>query len=1072
MHEPAAQLVSTTLAVLGLGFERAWWLWALLVLVPTMTLGALWLRTMSRERKWSALLLRAALILTLVGLLVGVSNVRSTRRLAVIAVVDVSGSVRSFVPEKRGDDGVTRSALERARAFLRQSVGPRGEEDILGLVVFDGSRVTIAPPRPGVSGASSIGRPGGAGSADPVLDRDWEGGAETRVRDATDIGAALRQAAAMFPPDANRRIVLISDGNETTGDALAAARAIGRDIPVDVVPLNYEVRREVIVEGLDAPARAAPDSVLTLTARLRATAPSRGVIRLLREGEPVNISTGAGKPGDTSAGLGRRVELKAGMNVVLLSVPVGAKGSLHRFSLVFEPESGLSSVEGGDTLGANNTAEAFTMTPAAGRVLLVDGVSEGAPEAAGSTLARALRTEGIDVDVVASSGVPGDLLALQNYDLIILQNVSAGAVTPDRQELLVRYVSDFGAGLVMIGGPDSFASGGWRGSRIEPILPVDLELPDQMVTSQASLILIIDTSGSMGASVMGSSRSQQDVANEGAAIAIRSLERRDQVGLIEFNSDAREVVPLQQNTNPDQAARAALALTPNGGTNMPPALDLAMGRLRNARTNVKHIVVLSDGQSMGAEQLPEKVRAMRREGITVSTIAVGDGADRQMMRRMAQEGGGAFYEVDNPTILPRIFLKAISVVRPPLIREEPFEPRLLASGSPVTAGLDSAIPRLGGLALTVPKSSGPDGRRPNITYAMLSPQGEPVMAHWSVGLGQVAAFTSDAHDRWASKWLDWPGYRQFWRQVVRSLGRQQASRSTDLSVTARGDQVALRLELTDDRGQPMDDLSVAGVVSVADGATRSVRLTQESPGVYVATVPSARAGNVLAVLRPQGADGRSMAPVIGGTVVPAGREYRALRSNEALLREVAQITGGREMNIDAPTPGALFDRTNIEPREARLPLWPVLMVWALVLLMLDVATRRVAWDRLLSRRLGGSMLDEAVAGARDRSEQIARSVGGLRRAPEPALSGGPGMAHATSPATIDLASPVAAPVTAGATRESTRASAAARAAQQEPLSTAAPAPAKAAGEAREGESALMAAKRRARERRDREDGSL
>lgn len=1029
---------------MGVGFEHPVWLWALLLVPACAAIGWSGFRSMSQSRRVVSIGLRALLIIVMVGMLAGVNAVRSTNRLAVVALVDVSESVRVFVPPGAGSDGVVRTALERVRQFLRETAGTRGDEDLLGVVLFDGQRVTVATPRPG------LGRGEASPGADPVIDRPWDVSADPNSRNATDIASAVRHAAALFPPDANRRILLISDGNQTEGDALTAAQSVGRDTRIDVVPLRFQVLREVVLESVSAPTRAAPGTTVTVSVVLRSTSATSGMLRFFREGVAVNIADR-----DTPAGdLGRRVSLSPGTNIVLLSVPL-PPGRVHRFTAIFEPDGGVGGADSGDTVAANNRGDAFTMTPTAGRVLIVDGVSDADPAGSGSILAQTLRDGEIDVAVVSPAGLPADLLELQQNDLIVLQNVPAGAVPVEVQNNLVRFVNDFGGGLVMIGGPDSFGAGGWRGSAIDPILPVALDLPERLVKPTAALVIVMDTSGSMAAAVMGSQRSQQDISNEGAAIAVRSLDRTDLIGVIEFNSVTRTLVPLQRNENPDAVARTILSMSPGGGTNMPPALREAQRMLRNADAQVKHVVVLSDGESVGRDRLPEIARQMRAEGITVSTIAVGDAADRAIMGEIASLGGGVFYTVDNPTILPRIFLRAVSVIRTPMIREEPFAPQLVASGSPLTAGLSGDLPPLRGLTLTAPRAVDERGRRAGVTYAMLTPEGEPVLAHWQVGLGQVAAFTSDAHDRWAIDWLRWPGYRQFWTQAARILARPQGTRAADLNVSIRGQTMTIRLELSGDEGRPLDDLFVSGAVFGPDGQSREVRLSQDGPGSYAARVPVQLSGNYILTLRPMRLDGTMLPPIVGGAVAPAGAETRALQSDDALLAEVADITGGRVLDLDNPRI-MLFDRSGLEPRQARLPLWPDLLGWAIVLVLLDVASRRVAWDRLISRRYGGGLFSDVELPRL--GETAARTLGRLRKVapqtearPVPAWPGGSdgspvaGSARekgapASGPTTVTSVSPGPLPTESGLGS-----------------STGTDAP-------RPGESPLMAAKRRARER--------
>src|SRR5258705_2432736 len=124
------------------------------------------------------------------------------------------------------------------------------------------------------------------------------------MQECTDIAQGIRLGAAMIPPDAAGRIVLFSDGNQTQGNALEAAREAtgggagaiagnaqtrGR-LPIDAVPLAYNVASEVMIESVDSPPQAPAESVVTVRVVLQSAAPARGTLQLLREGQPLDIN--------------------------------------------------------------------------------------------------------------------------------------------------------------------------------------------------------------------------------------------------------------------------------------------------------------------------------------------------------------------------------------------------------------------------------------------------------------------------------------------------------------------------------------------------------------------------------------------------------------------------------------------------------------------------------------------------------------------------------------------------------------------------------------------------------------
>lgn len=909
-----------------LRFEEPVWFWLLAAALPLALVAGAWFTAMSPTRRWSALLLRLALLASLTAMLAGASMVRKTDNLAVIALVDVSGSVRRF-GEVRDPSGRVIPAVERARTFLEAAAARRGPDDFLGIVAFGAEPVAVATP-----------------SRADVLGRDLD----IRTAEGTDLAHAIRLARAMIPPDAAARLVVISDGNQTSGDAVAAANEVaqspaagGLRVPIDVVPIAYTIDNEVAVELVDAPPAAAGEAPVSVRVVLSATAASTGTLRLLRENAPVDIDP-------DSPATGRRVSLRPGLNVQVIDVKL-PPGRVHRFRAVYEPDVDDAGGFIGDTVADNNRGEAFTITPGRGSVLLVDG-ADGDPSR--SPLLAALTGSGIEVRSVVPEAMPADPLSLEEFDAIILQNVPAELIPAAAQQQLLAYVRDMGGGLIFVGGPDAFGAGGWKGSVLEPVFPVRLDLPDRVVIPEAATIFVIDNSGSMARGVLGSTRSQQEVANDATALAIQSLDPRDLVGIITFNSDASVRVRLAPNTNPQRNAQIARGIGAGGGTNMPPALEEALAQLNASDAKIKHIVVLSDGRSQGTENLPALASRIARDGIRISTIAVGSDADLTTMAEIARRGNGAYYYAVNPSSLPRVFLKAVRVVRAPLIREEPFDPIITQAGSRFTAGIVSP-PTLEGLVLT-------DARpEPTIVRAMITPTGEPLLAHWQVGLGQAVAFTSDTQN-WARAWLAWPQYQTFWSQLVRAASRPTGQRAYTARSETVGGSVRFKLEALDDSGRPVDGLFVPATVFTPQGEQRPIRLLQTGPGLYEAALDVTEGGSYVALIKPE-RQGAKLPPAIVGSTVVEGAEYRARSADIGLLTQVAERTGGRVLDLADPAAARLFSRDGIRPREASTLIWRTLLVWAIVLFLLDIATRRVAWDRWVSRRFGAGGGAEAAA---------------------------------------------------------------------------------------------------------------
>ncbi len=1004
---------------MNLVFVEPVWLLLALLAIPLGYVLVRWCVAMARIRRWSAVVTRVVLMSLIAAMLAGASSVHETSKVAVVAVVDVSDSVRRFGWLGMDSEGGRVDVLEAVTRSLRSLDAGRGPDDLLGVVVFGGDSAAIATP----TRASITGR-----------DLD------VRLAEGTDLAGAIRLAGAMVPPDAAGRLLLISDGNQTLGDALEATREVTSrsstgSLGVDVVPVDFRIGDETIVESVIVPTQASAESVVTVRVVISTVNGTTGTLYLTEENTTIDIN-------GSDPGPGRRLELTPGRHAILLDVPL-PQGRIHRFKATFEPDMTRTAdgpVFAGDTHLDNNQAEAFTISPGSGAVLIVDGVGDGNPGGEGGVLAQSLTRSGAEVRFVAPEGVPTDLLGLQPYDLVILQNVPADALSENVQQNLAAHVRDMGGGLIMIGGPASFGSGGWMGSPVEPLLPVKLDIGEKLVERRTAIVLVLDSSGSMSASVGGSFKSQQQIANAAAALAVRSLGANDMVGVIRFSNSAAWVKELGPNENPLETAAAIESITPGGGTNIPPGLEMARQALLGVDAAVKHIIVLSDGRSMGSELLPGMAEQLMSEDINVSTISVGDGADTETMFAMADKGGGVHYPVTNPSVLPRVFVRAVRIVRDPLIKEGLFQPVVLPTGSPALSGLTS-MRGLEGLVLTAFRDEA------LVTNALATPEGEPVLSHWTVGLGRVAAFTSDAH-RWAAPWFGWDGYDTFWAQLSQLIARAPAARGVELSTEIDSGQLRVRMLALDSEGNPVEGLAVPATVYTPGGERVELTLEQSGPGQYEGVTDAGTSGNYIAIVRPR--DGsRALPPVLGGATQSASAEYASLRGDRQLLEQIAEISGGRVMDLSQLSAENLYERGTIEPRRAEASLWRTLLLLSVVVMLLDVATRRIAWDRFITER------EPRAAGA----GQVAAgaTLSELRKAAK---------AEKAEESTVRLTAADASKVALEARQKRAQARKAAR--EQARQSSAAHS-AKLTDETKpkkkaENESGLLAAKRRARER--------
>lgn len=933
-------------------FDQPALLWLVLLAVPLLILGLRTLRGMDPVRRATTLALRTVLLVLIVAMLAGPHAVREHDHLTVIGLIDISGSVQRFadlprVPDQYG----SQTNIDYLRWWFREATSLRVPDDRFGLVAFDGQAIAVSAPT-------------GGEYVDDNLDMP--------MMEGTNIAEAIRLGLAMFPGDTGRRLVLASDGNETIGDALEAARhaagatgadAIERDhqhdigVPIDVLPIEYRIERDVQIVRVETPPHAQPGQTVTVRMILESTHEVPGRLILRREGEPVDLLPS--EPGHS-----RPVTLPPGQSVHLAQVTLGEM-PINRFEARFEPDDTADNV-----LPENARAEAFTATPSRGRMLIL---SQRADEAQ-NLLARMLRAADIPVEVLPPELLPSDLLGLQNFNLIVLENVPSYAISQQQQNLLARYVDQLGGGLIVTGGEQGFGAGGWTRTVLADVMPLELDPPKELRAPPSGLVLVLDKSGSMNRPVAGARATQQEIANEGAALAIESLHSETWVGVVTFDHAPELYVPMQVNANPRELADRVRAIRPAGGTRIEPALRMGWEMLEGVDEPLqhRHIVLLTDGISQDPT-MDEFIERMSRENVTITTIGVGDNIDAAQLQMIADGTGSVFYHVRDPRRLPRVLVDSVQEFNKPLLKEGSFEPRVMPTGSTLTVGMDAAPP-LGGLVITAPRQDR------TAVLEMTHPDGEPLLAHWQVGLGRVAAFTSQIEGRWSRQWEAWPGAQQFWTQLARTIARPPVSRDAELITTVRDGRLEVVLEAVDEEEGYLDYLTVEGMVYMPDGSSMPMRLRQTGPGRYEGSTAAPQAGVYVVALNPRVGQ-RQLTPVIGGASRATSEEYRRYEANSALLEEIAEITGGRMLNMDEPTAVNMFDRAGMPVSASYLPIWPTLLVWAMAVFLLDVACRRIAWDWPMVKA-GVVYAVERVVPARVRGQRVVRTLGSLRRVSE------------------------------------------------------------------------------------------
>jgi len=402
--------------------------------------------------------------------------------------------------------------------------------------------------------------------------------------------------------------------------------------------------------------------------------------------------------------------------------------------------------------------------------------------------------------------------------------------------------------------------------------------------------------------------------------------------------------------------RAIENLTFGDMPDMHPSVQMAFNGLIGADAGQKHVIIISDGDPSPPRS--SLLRQFVEAGITISTVGVfpHSPGDLNMMKSIADDTNGRYYPVTTSTALatlPQIFIKEAQTVKRPLIWEgEPFTPTLGASGLEVMRGI-SGVPPITGYIVTA--------EREGLTQVTLRGQeADPVCAMWQHGLGRAVAYTSDVSTRWGAAWQSWPDFRAFWEQHVRWAMRPSGNADVRARLETRGDETIIVVDALGPDGERLNFAQFQGRVAGPGGEAMDVRLAQVGPGRYEGTFRSDDPGSYVMSLRyaAPGPDGQRIeGSVQAASTRPFTDEFRALEDNAALLRQVAERTGGRVLNAD-PAQADLWSRGGLPVPVSAQPIWLATAIFAMAVFLVDVAVRRIRIEiavirSLIAKALGG-----------------------------------------------------------------------------------------------------------------------
>lgn len=765
-------------------------------------------------------------------------------------------------------------------AYAKDSTQYKGKEDTVGIVIFgENASVEIMPVR------------------QLKMDRIYS----FVGKDHTDLQNAVELATAAFPADVRKKLVLITDGNENKGNLIEAVEyAAGNGVVVDILPVGYEYQREVLMDKVYLPDSVKEHETFDLRVHVISLQDCAAELSIARNG--VNAAR-------------QPVNLKKGNNAYTFSMKLDEPG-FHAFTARVDSPA--------DTIQANNEASGSVYIQGTSRVLLVSPTRiEVDP------LALALRADNIEADLLAPQELPESLGLLQNHDCIVLANVPSDDLSENQMTMLQANVRDLGVGLVMLGGENSFGAGGYENTPIEDVLPVTMDIQQKKINPKGALVLILHTCEFPDGNYWAKQISKK---------AIDAVNPDDEVGVLLYGTGGEQwLFELTPARDKQQMYAKIDQATPGDMPSFEPTIKMAHAALAKSTAMVKHVIIISDGDP--ASPQPSLVKDMAKAGMTISTVAINPHSPRDVdvMKYLAQTTGGRYYFAQDPSVLPKIFVKEAKVVKRSLIFNQEFRPQLALS-TELTKGIAQPdIPTLMAYVATTPKP------RALVPLVSDNENRDPVFAYWRHGLGKSIAFTSDATSNWGKHWVTWDKYGKFWTQAIRWASRKREESVLRMHTEIQGGRGKLVVDAVDPRGNFINFLRVSGRMVNPRNQGASLDIRQSAPGRYEADFDADTVGVSIINVGYQNPQTGGQGFVATGVSIPYSPEYRQFESNFPLLRRAAATGGGRLLSGN-PAEDRVF-ASSLPPTLSHQPVWQPLLLAALILFLLDVVIRRVIVTR-------------------------------------------------------------------------------------------------------------------------------
>ncbi|ERI92208.1 von Willebrand factor type A domain protein [Clostridiales bacterium oral taxon 876 str. F0540] len=729
----------------------------------------------------------------------------------------------------------------------------------------------------------------------------------------TNIENGLTTALSLLPQNNKKRVVLITDGEENEGSAYKIAPSLlEQNVDFKVYKIEKTQGDEVAVDNITIPEKINLGDEFTVVANITSTVSTSA---------KVTLYNGREKRGEMN------VELQKGSNRFVFK-DTAESGGFKSYKVVVEANK--------DTEIKNNEYSAFTNIQDKPKILLIEDKNGEASE-----IEKMLTASKMDYKKINAAAAPRNIDELNQYKTIITCNVHVESLNKGFLNALEPYVKDFAGGFIATGGDEGFILGEYLNTPLEKVLPVYMDMRGKKAIPEMGLVLVIDHSGSMSGG--NQNVKKIDLAKDAALKAADTLRDVDELGVIAFDDQVTWAVSRQKASNKTEIKKKIGAIGIGGGTTILPSLEEAYKSLKESKTKIKHVILLTDGQAeqSGYDPLIEK---MKKEKITVSTVAVGKDADTKLLQSIAKKAGGRYYYTDENTNIPRIFAKEIFMAANVYLNEREFTPRVVSNHQILNGVLvDGKLPNLFGYVASSPKETA--------RVILQSDEEDPILSVWQYGLGKAVAWISDMNGKWSKNYVTWDKNLKLWQNIINYTVENYGDESGHVDVKNSGSKGEIKLT-TKNAGE---DLKVNAVVMAPDSTSKEVKLNPTAPGEYTGSFDMKQTGVYMVSVR-QNKGEQVLAALNSAVALQYSPEYKISTQNSSLDKMLT------EMGVSyIKSPSEVFSG-DLKAVISKTQLTPYFLSLALLLFFIDIVQRKlnISFKDLFKKRKEDKKLQEAV----------------------------------------------------------------------------------------------------------------